>query len=358
MNNKLLILGIIVCSVLLVIIALGYYFYVFDSEPSDIDSLTAKEIFERSIKAHYNINSYSFVSVTELESALGSLELNYSGSFELDTSNMRTGDFVYLVDGSVTDSDSGQRLGAGLEIRGVDDAVYIQVTHLPLLIPVEMREAVEGKWVKFDLEEILIEASNWADVNEEFEEDIRRGLTEEQKEEVLEIVIDTNWFETLEIIRDDLIDSNQVVVLSYVIDTEEMFSALERIGEILEEDLDVSDAQINYFGEIDSLSLSGEMFIDNNSFLIRRVTIDMLMDESNSFIGAASAHSITDMDNFNESVTVQEPDEFMNLEELMEYIFQPRIEHEIDDNIQNESQMFQGNILSSVIPWIGKLFSF
>lgn len=383
------------------------------------DSLTAEEIIKKTISAQADIRSAFLEADTEIkipafrgaflpEELLGeitgginSVKINMNASFELEPSYFKFKKLRYVLDVGLEDSETNQRISAGLEFRTVNGAHYTRLTHLPVFIPGFIRDSLTENWFRID--ELIEEEISALDVTSE---DISR-ISEEIKKKIITSFSVREIFNSLERLEDGTIGNDSVYRVHYDINIEKLAETMSSVVVTLEEErlgefFDLTEEEIGKFKEelTESLrvfeSIKGELWIGKD-FLLRKLTNEFAIKADDLFGALWNDNAqpedepitikiITNvaMSGHNEPVQVEAPEEYITMDDLMNMFFGPSLEaplltipdeHESFDtgledieaifedlngnfeDIYFESFFeFEGSVLKSVTSWLSEVF--
>ena len=328
--------------------AAGYFAGHFDFLKKD--SLTAEEILVKAVNAQAGVYSARSTLNTEIKlppfddlflpeefvgenaGGMNLLKIDVDAGFELDPAHFKFKKLRYVLDIGLESPETNQRIGAGVEFRIVDDANYVQLTHLPVFIPKSISDSLTKSWVKID-EELIKEEI--AVLGVDLEDVDRANRTMMAK--TMEALSSRNIFNVLERLEDDKIGDDDAYKIYYDINVENLAQALlvsieAAMEEFAEEFSSVEKKEIEElkqefienFGALESIK--GELWIEQKTFFLKRLTtasvtnVEDLFSEFDFDNEPATIEVVADLvlSAHNEPVQIEAPEEYLTVEELME----------------------------------------
>lgn len=349
MFTKYKIILVVVLGVLIIGGVATATYYVFNNE----SGMTSQQVIEETINQMSDIDSLSFDALAKAykEDDPFSSDVSFSGVSNFSSNLSDFNDQQVYFEGGMTGFESDQRLSLGFEYRVVDNSIFIQVDHLPIIIPQEMSSQFVGKWIEINEEDIQSQMGNYrGDLDQDYDE---YALTEDQKERTKDVLINADWFQ--EITMED--NQSDIYLIEYVINLEEFKKVIHDIRLIIMETFEEEDAQ-ELFNDMDDFEnyvndfledieeISGSAVIDKNSYYLKELNINSIVNIDEDVINIDLSLSL---DDFNEPVEIEKPQDTQSINELLGIPEEPSNPLESNSNDSN----FQANILNA----LGFIFS-
>jgi thiol-disulfide isomerase/thioredoxin len=251
-------------------------------------------------------------------------------------------------------------LGIDGELRYIDKNYYFKVIKFPGMdLPLFDVEKLKNRWVKIDVAELAenLQNSFGVDIKEsENKEDQEIILTEEQKEELKQLVKDVEIFKVDDRLKSEYISGVSTRHYKVTVDLSEFKRFVLEANKILDDKAFLNETQRRDFeNEFDDIKddikyLGGELWIGKKDYLLRKafMKMEVVDNDTNSagLVGATIRFS-----RFNQPVDIGIPDNASSLEKVLSEMFGDMI-FDSPSGIMPDGKVIEGS--SSLLEFYGE----
>lgn len=241
------------------------------------------------------------------------LTMKLSGMFDntrKDTPKSETS-LTFSLDGETGNLLIGKNV-LGLDVKTVEKTVFFfRLRDIPDLGAFDL-STFKDQWIKFDLKE-LESQYGWK------VEQLDKPLSAEQEAKAQEIVKETKALLITQKLGTETLDGFETFHYAYEIDKDQLVEMIVRLSAV-QGDL-ASEKEVQQLKEImkDLGPMTGELWIDTSSWYLRRMTLEMSVDDnSDEYEGTVSLD--IKMAKFNEPVDVVLPTDALTIPQVMERV--------------------------------------
>lgn len=205
----------------------------------------------------------------------------------------------------------GEELSLFLESRKINDNIYIKVNNLPEILAIFIPDIIVNKWLKIDTEDMLSNRLSNENRNKVVGE-MKKIIKEEDKN-----IVDIFVVNKEEIV---IIDKQEMYYYNLSVDSEKFINLALRLNSkmnlddeniadfgISQEEIDELIEEMNNNSNLDKI----EIWINKNNYYPHKINVQLNNRDFNTLIEISFS-------NFNTSINISEPEEFLSSEEIKE----------------------------------------
>ncbi len=229
--------------------------------------------------------------------------LNFDGSFDHNDPAQKNEEININLMGK-----QGKTVIFGLGLKVVNSVYYVGVTETDVSLG-EAAAALKGKWFKVDLQELEQKLKDAGMTFEEFRKisstPLPSPLIQEKIQELTSFIKSLNAIKIKEKLTGEKIDGQNTYHYSYVIDKEAMKKLMDKIYEIIGQEVEPQykeelDKSIDEMSEI-----TGEIWIGKKDLMIKKFTENYDLGQNQAVSGKISLTFF--MKEFNKPVSIEAP---------------------------------------------------